>query len=187
MPADGHELLGVAAPDEPEVEHFDDDDEDVEPSAAAAGNGTRPLDVDAVEAEDVRALLEGLGEMLHLAIGDPDVRDHWRLDDDELDALTRPMTRIVNRRPKLKKFVQHGDGFLVLMHTTTYVSRNLDDTNEARKARGELDREAGPRARWRSAAVTRVDRRGDGDGLETGGGRDRGGETVDPPPRGPMG
>jgi hypothetical protein len=133
--------LRVGAPGTPEVEvesgtDFHDDGlfdvEDVAPE---------------VDPSIVRGLLASMGTLVaNSRLADDDVEDHWRFTDRELDDLTPPLTRIVNRRPKLRRAIQHGDEMTVAVQLAGYVGRNLEDRRQAKEYRADddVEPEAGP-------------------------------------------
>lgn len=95
-----------------------------------------------VDESVVRGLLKGIGGTLGYALGDDDVADHWRFTDRELDDLTPPVTRIVNRNNKLRRAVMKGDEIAVAIALAGYAGRNVDLARAARKERDELAGEA---------------------------------------------
>lgn len=90
-----------------------------------------------VDESVVRALLRSLSGGVAYAAGDPDVPDHWRFSDRELADLTPPLTRIVNRRPQLRRAVARGDEAAVAMTLAGYVGRNYTAGRKAQEARRE--------------------------------------------------
>ncbi len=73
----------------------------------------------------VRGLLKGVGSAANTTIGRDDVEDHWKFDDDELDQLTPPLTRIINKRPKLRQAIARGDEAIIAMVLANYTGRNI--------------------------------------------------------------
>jgi len=142
--------LSVGDPGVPRVEELDDDDEllaDVDATTAA------PM----VTEDAVREVLAGAGKTIGNFAGDPDVDGHWHFTDDELAALVPPLTRVVNRTPRLRTAVAKGEGLLVVLNLAGYVGRNVDDGRVAKKERRDnLEREAGPAAN-RSAGPAQAD------------------------------
>lgn len=145
--------LSIGAPDTPEVAA-----DALDGGAASRTEGRHPgpelldggdLDL-APEVDElvVRTLLSSMGGMLHVAIGDEDVPEHWEFTPRELDQLTPPLTRWVNRQPRLRKAVAHGDELAVGVALASYAGRNITAAQQARAARDEegndahVDREA---------------------------------------------
>lgn len=99
----------------------------------------------------VRTLLASMGGMAHVAFGDEDVPEHWEFTDRELDQLTPPLTRWINRQPRLRRAVAHGDELAVGLALAGYAGRNITAGQQARAFRDEegtdgyVDRQA-PRA-----------------------------------------
>lgn len=95
-----------------------------------------------VDESVVRGLLKGIGGALGHVVGDEDVGDHWRFTERELDDLTPPVTRIVNRNSGLRRAVMKGDSITVAITLAGYAGRNVDLARAARKERDELAGEA---------------------------------------------
>jgi hypothetical protein len=168
VPADDELTLRVSSPRPTEVQA----------SAAAEGDASFEVLDDAMESPaasegTVRGLLAGFGNVLSTAAGDADVPDHWRFTDQELDDLTPPITRIVNRRPQLRRAIEHGDEVTVALHLAAYAGRNVDLARAAKEARSDdIDREAGgpqgaPGPRARADAGLGGHDGQDGDGLHS--------------------
>lgn len=101
-------------------------------------------EVPQVDEGAVRLSLQALGGLLSwdvLPLADEDVVDHWRFTSKELDDLTPPLTRIVNRNPRLRKAVIKGDEMALAVAFGGYVGRNMTDGSKARKVRRERDGE----------------------------------------------
>jgi hypothetical protein len=116
-----------------------------------------------VAPEVVRGIVSTLGKVASRSrLADIDVDDHWEFTDRELDDLTPPLTRIVNRRPALKRAVMHGDEAIVAVALAGYLGRNFADAREAKEARDDddFDREAGEPARGADPAGSGADGRG---------------------------
>lgn len=130
--------------------------------------GEEPVDLSLVDEEPVppvdetmvRSALMACGGALGFVVGDEDVPGHWRFTKDELDQLTPPMTRIVNRNVKLRRAVIRGDEMTVAVGLGTYMGRNVRDAQRAKKVRRERDGEA---------ALAEGDARTQGPGLDGGG------------------
>lgn len=114
-----------------------------------------------VDESVVRGLLKGIGGALGHVVGDDDVADHWRFTERELDDLTPPLTRIVNRNSRLRRAVIKGDTLTVAIVLAGYAGRNVD---LARAARKERDERAG------EALGLAVDPGADGSGMARGSG-----------------
>lgn len=98
-----------------------------------------------VDESVVRGLLKGLGGALGHVLGDDDVADHWRFTDRELEDLTPPVTRIVNRNNRLRRAVMKGDSITVALTLAGYAGRNVDLARAARKERdGRAGEALGP-------------------------------------------
>lgn len=96
----------------------------------------------AIEERQVRDLLRSGSGLLGVLLGMEEVERHWRLTADELDALTPPLTRIVNRTPRLMIAVQHGDEATVAIELARYAGRNIDLARRAKEAQRERERQA---------------------------------------------
>jgi hypothetical protein len=96
-----------------------------------------------VDERTVRALLQGLGYAASTIGADEDVPDQWKFTATELDGLTPPLTRIINRRPKWRAAVARGDEAVVVMILASYGGRNVQAGREAKEARDELAGEDG--------------------------------------------
>jgi hypothetical protein len=132
--------LTIGAPGAPEVEP-----EAAELDAALAdAEITEPPQVDP---SVVRGLLASAGVALGHVAGDDDVEGHWRFTSTELDDLTPPLTRIVNRNPRLRRAVMRGDELTVAVLLAGYTGRNVALAREAKEARDEQPGEAAPSAR----------------------------------------
>jgi hypothetical protein len=103
----------------------------------------------------VRGMLASAGTILGISpLADPDVPEHWKFTERELDDLTPPLTRIVNARPQLRAAAARGDELTVLVQLLGYGGRNVLAAHEARKTRAQdegdtwdaVDREAGAHA-----------------------------------------
>jgi len=96
----------------------------------------------------VRGLLAVIGGGLCTFVGDPDIEDHWTFSQREIDDLAPPLTRIINRRPKLRAAVARGDEAAVAIVLAGYGGRHVAAGAAARRARKEHDghehREAEP-------------------------------------------
>lgn len=148
----------------------------------------------AITEAQVRAFLEAAGGVANQLGRDelyaPDV---WRLTKSELDNLTPPLTRIINRRPALKRAVERGDEAFVALLLAQYAGRNFDTTRNATKARkaataaarnphleaddGDGEREAGPAENGAHAGAG-----GDGGGWRPGGAYGGGSHAPDARP-----
>lgn len=132
--------LSIGAPRTPEVE--------AEPIGIHVGDQVGPelLDdlevVPPVDESVVRGLLGSIGGGIGYVAGDDDVADHWRFTRQELDDLTPPLTRIINRRARLRRAVMHGDEATVAVLLAGYTGRNVAAGQVAKEARNERDREA---------------------------------------------
>lgn len=158
--------LTVGEPGVPRVEDLGDAGDEL------AGDELHVDDVAPLVTEDVvRGVLEGAGATVGNFVGDVDVPEHWHFTDDELAALVPPLTRVVNRTPRLRAAVAKGEGLLVLLNMAGYVGRNLEDGRQAKKERrGDIERETG-----RAAGPTGHAAAG---GVVNGSGADRGGHRA---------
>jgi hypothetical protein len=116
-----------------------------------------------VDESVVRMSLQAFGGLLSYPLADDDVVDHWRFTERELDDLTPPLTRIVNRNAKLRRAVIRGDEMAVAVAFGGYVGRNMTEGHKARKVRRERDGEA---------EVAEGDVRAAGPGMAPGGSRE---------------
>ncbi|MGH9042681.1 MAG: hypothetical protein ACRDZ3_20895 [Acidimicrobiia bacterium] len=89
----------------------------------------------------VRSMLRAVGGGLGYGLGDEDVPDHWRFTEGELDDLTPPLTRVINRNAKLRRAVIRGDEMAVGVVVAGYVGRNVNEGYKAGRARRERDGE----------------------------------------------
>ncbi len=114
------------------------------PPAVSADPAADPAEVWADPAPEVpevpeavvRGILASAGAVLAMTpLADPDVPEHWSFTERELDALTPPMTRIVNARPALRQAAAHGDEVTVAVQLLGYGGRNLLAGSAARRAR----------------------------------------------------
>lgn len=97
-----------------------------------------------VDESAVRLCLQALGGLLAwdvLPLADEDVAGHWRFTEQELNDLTPPLTRIVNRNVRLRRAVIQGDQMAIAVAFGGYVGRNMTDGSRARKVRRERDGE----------------------------------------------
>jgi len=145
--------LGIGAPGEPEV-----DLEGVDLEEHLGADDEPDAELVAVEVSEltVRAALAAVGGLMGFALGDRRIPDHWRFTDSELDDLTPPVTRIVNRNPRLARYVAHADAAAAGLVIVRYALRNFDlakqakeihDTNTERRSdlpAAAPAREAGP-------------------------------------------
>jgi len=132
--------LRIEAPDLPQPPDLDDGSGWADPAGFDPVPFADPVVDDTPEATDaqIRLLLEFAGaDLLGAAIADDDVDGHWEFTADELDAIVPPLTRIVNRRPALRRLVAHGDGVFVVAGLARYARRNLSDGAKARRTREE--------------------------------------------------
>ena len=84
----------------------------------------------------VRGILATAGSLLGVSpLADPDVAGHWHFTDEELDALTPPMTRVVNARPQLRAAAARGDELTIAVQLLGYGGRNFIIGSMARRAR----------------------------------------------------
>lgn len=114
---------------------FVDDDEldglDADPDA-----GVEPVQL--IGEEQVRLFLEGLvSNALHYSLtksGSPArAAELWKLTARDLDELTPPFTRIVNRVPRLQGAVRRGDELYVLLYLAGWTTRNTRALAELRE------------------------------------------------------
>lgn len=102
-----------------------------------------------VDERQVRGLCKSLSGVLSALVGDPDVDRHWRFTDDELDELVPPLTRYINRTPRLLVAVEKGNELEIALVLAGWAGRNITDGQRAREVRRERQREtegAGPGA-----------------------------------------
>jgi hypothetical protein len=144
VPGDALDLT-IAPPGTPEV--------DVEPGADDELldyelNDGAPVAV--VTEAQVRDILDGAGRALSVPPLNMGVPELWKFSKDELDGLTPPLTRVVNKRPPLARAVAKGDEVFVLLQLAAYLGKRGDLLVESRRmAREEApadvgQREAGP-------------------------------------------
>ena len=108
----------TAAPDDwPDVGAIADDD--------GAGDITEP---------EIRGLLSELGKGVGAVVpGRAWIADAWAFTDDELDALTPPVTRIINRRPALRALAHKSDPLAVAFALGRYSLRNVAEIADVRR------------------------------------------------------
>jgi hypothetical protein len=75
-------------------------------------------------------------------IGDDEIERHWRFSADELDELVPPLTRYINRTPRLLVAMDRGDELEIAVVLAGWGGRNITDAKRAREARREREREA---------------------------------------------
>lgn len=124
--------LTIGPPEDPQVDVAALDDFDTD---FVSDDGTVPMVDEAV----VRGVLAALGMGAHVVLGDDDVEDHWRFTPRELDELVPPLTRIANRRPKIRQAIMRGDEVTAGILLAGYAGRNVRDGKAAQKARDERD------------------------------------------------
>jgi hypothetical protein len=132
--------LSIGPPPRPETQAAPGESEGDGPSFG------EPVDAELVPEVDertVRNLLKGLGWSANVVLADDDVPDQWKFTDSELDGLTPPLTRIINRRPKWRAAVARGDEAIVMMILAGYGGRNVEAGRKARKERDEQSGEDG--------------------------------------------
>jgi hypothetical protein len=95
--------------------------------------------VPVVDVDQVRRLLAGAGSAAAFALADPDVPDHWRFTDSELDDIAPAITAIANRRPQLARAIESSDYLVLGVHMARYAGRNVQAGRAARNAREERD------------------------------------------------
>ena len=120
----------TAAPPDPQPEVEPEADEDEGPDAPPP-----------VPQAVVRGLLSSVGLGLHFTLGHDDVPDHWQFTAGELDALTPPLTRIINRRPALRRAAHAGDAMTIATTLAGYTGRNVIDARRAADARHDEPQE----------------------------------------------
>lgn len=154
--------LSIGAPGTPETEAI--------PGALADELGEDDLlleDAPHVDEALVEGLLRSLGGGLEYVAGDPDVPEHWRFTDRELRDVVPPLTRIINRRPQLRRAVARGDEMAVAIVLAGYAGRNVAAGQAAKEVRRERQREAdSPQGAARASAASPAE----GDGWSGGDG-----------------
>lgn len=142
--------LSIGAPGAPQVNTEAGD----EPAEALEA----PPELVEVSEEQVRSVLGAAGLGLNYVLGDEDVHEHWQFTERELDQLTPPLTRYVNRRPKLREAVLRSDEITIAVVLAEWAGRNVADWRTAREARSDEDVEdEAPGAEGRSHATPRDD------------------------------
>jgi hypothetical protein len=92
-----------------------------------------------VDVDQVRRFLAGAGSAAAFALADPDVPEHWRFTDAELDDIAPAITAIANRRPQLARAIESSDYLVLGVHLARYAGRNVQAGRAARNAREETD------------------------------------------------
>ncbi len=137
--------LTIGAPSPPEVEPNNDDalygDEMLIDDDGELVNAPQ------VDESIVRTALRSVAGVASYTLGRDDVDEHWQFTARELDDLTPPLTRIINRRPQLRAAVARGDEAAVAIVLASYTGRNVASGRRARieqeKAKNaELQRQA---------------------------------------------
>lgn len=160
MPVD----LSVGPPPAPETKAESGPSSDAPPFA-------EPVEAELVPEVDetvVRALLKGLGHAASAVGADEDVPDQWKFTDAELDSVTPPLTRIINRRPKWRAAVARGDEAVVVLVLASYGGRNVADGRRAKEAR---ENDGQPTEADGAAGHARAAPGGTGQGYAGGNGR----------------
>jgi hypothetical protein len=131
------DAVAVAAPGRVDLadDLVDDDGHLVDDLADDLGDD-EPVPV--IDADQVRRFLSGLGAALGFALADPDVPEHWRFTDAELDELGPAIAGMANRRPALARAIDRSDHMVVAMHLARYAGRNIQAGRRARNAREEV-------------------------------------------------
>lgn len=144
----GRATIGIAEPDAPEVEREAGD------VAAVVVEGPA-LETAAPLSEDtVRAVLEGVGAVMATLVAPEEDPELWRFTPAELDAITPPLTRIANRRPRLRRALEEGDELALALHLAGYAGRNVAAARRLAADRLEADereRETAPAGRHADA------------------------------------
>jgi hypothetical protein len=157
--------LSIGAPGRPETEAIPGD-------MGADFDATELLleeEAPHVDEHLVEGLLRSLGGGLGYVAGDPDVANHWRFTEQELRDVVPPLTRIINRRPQLRRAVARGDEMAVAIVLAGYAGRNVAAGQAAKEVRRERQREAdSPEGAARAAAARAAEGHG-GSGLDGGG------------------
>lgn len=140
-----HADLTIGPPPTPEV------------SAESAPHGEAFSSEELIEAPHVdeavvRTMLRSVGGVAHATAGRDDVKDHWQFTDREIDDLAPPLTRYINRRPKMRAAVARSDEASIALVLTGYTTRNFAAGRAAKKAeerkkKVEQQREADKSAR----------------------------------------
>lgn len=126
--------LAIGDPEAPEV-----DPEEAQAQAYdLADDLDAGADVPMVDEAVVRGLLAAAGGLVAMAAAPEEAPEVWTFTERELDDLTPPVTRIVNRRPQLRRAVMHGDEVAVAMVLAGYVGRNAADLSAVRALREEV-------------------------------------------------
>jgi hypothetical protein len=128
VPADDLDLtIGPPGAPEVDVEAADvDEHQDYE-----LGDGT-PAPV--ISEKQVRDILDGAGRAFSLPPMNLGVADLWKFSSDELDGLTPPLTRVINKRPRLARAVAKGDEVFVLLQLVGYFGKRGDVVMAERRA-----------------------------------------------------
>lgn len=155
----------VGAPGAPEV--------DADTLAELPGGA--PADFDAAAPDDggapevsepmVRAALAAAGQLVAMGMAHPDIPRHWQPTADELDRMTPPATRLVNRSPAMRRVAAMGDPMLLGIEVVRFVTRNID----AQRRHDAAQDGSGPAGTPGPGAV-RPDGRAGGDAADDGAG-----------------
>jgi hypothetical protein len=128
------QTLTIGAPGEPQVQV----DEKKSQSTAVDNKPEIPAEL---EEGMVRGVLKAMGSAGNAIGHDEDVPNQWKFTDAELDGLTPPLTRYINRIPKLREAVVKGDQLTIAMYLGGYLGRNFEDGRKAKKARKKAEDE----------------------------------------------
>ena len=142
--------LSVGPPGEPEVDPTFAPVEDLDDLEVGLEPATLAVDPDAV-----RGILEGVTGGLHFLAGHPEIPDHWRATDAELEAAAGPLARLASRSPVLVRAVggANGDVIAASIPIGQYVIRNVMAAREvAEESDDAVEPEDGHRAPGRDPA-----------------------------------
>ena len=145
--------IGIAPPPASQLGTTDAYDLPGDPPAESFDTGAAPESPEVPEPV-IRGILASMGMLLAAVPGvaHPDVPDHWQFTTAEMDALTPPVTRIVNARPVLRDAAANGDELTVAVQLAGFGIRNymtgakaradeIPDTFEEWTPDGNLDRQ----------------------------------------------
>lgn len=136
-PANDQANLTVGPPPTPEVE-----------STPGASVDTTP-EVPTVAAPEVdesviRTMLKSLSNVASFTIGNDEIENHWRFTDREIDDISPPLTRMINRRPAARAAVVRGDEASVALVLASYTGRNLTLSRKFKTEQEKKKREQQP-------------------------------------------
>lgn len=107
--------------------------------SAMAGEAPTPEPAPVVDEEDVRRALRLAGDTLHGWVGHPEVPEHWSFTPGEIEALTPPLTSVINRHAAARQMMQHSPEAAVALTLARFGWRNMRITKALADAEAEAE------------------------------------------------